>query len=254
MRPRNYIPDTAFTRPVLVVSLILLIAALLIASGFWQLDRARRSADELRLYQARSILPILVVGESELDIGTERFRLAEVTGTYLPEHSLLLANRISAGRSGYHVYTPISLVHKDSRGGGPVNRAVLVNRGWVSTDGEGVKLSPVNTPEGELTIKGRLNLPPSRPRFFGDGDVVATGTVWQYINLGDVSAWTGLYFEPMIMELDPSLQGAGGYLREWPVLDDALVARHNVFAWLCFALALAVVIFPVGVRVRRNLH
>ena len=60
------------------------------------------------------------------------FRRVEARGAYVPDSTVLLDNRIHAGRVGYEVVMPLRL--GDSR------MHVLVNRGWIAGTGDRTRL------------------------------------------------------------------------------------------------------------------
>ncbi|MFD9060969.1 SURF1 family protein [Kitasatospora purpeofusca] len=77
-------------------------------------------------------------------------RAVTVTGTFDPEHQLLVPNRELDGRQGYYVLTPLRTAD---------GRTVAVVRGWApGTPPAGASASgaPVDAPTGEVTLGGRL--------------------------------------------------------------------------------------------------
>ena len=103
--------------------IVLVVLGILIALGFWQLDRATQKRILLAGY---SVDPNATVVQLEPDLQSAtdlRYQFASATGYYDARHQFLLDNRTSHGRAGYHVLTPFKLRESQV--------AVLVNRGWI---------------------------------------------------------------------------------------------------------------------------
>ena len=109
--------------PLPAVAALLMLAVLLWA-GFWQLDRA---AEKRRLHAARADRSdqapvVLEAGLLESPAPqTLIYRAAKARGRYRQDEQYLLDNRTHNGVAGYHVLTPFKLEHSEVH--------VLVNRG-----------------------------------------------------------------------------------------------------------------------------
>src|SRR5687767_11507447 len=93
-----------------------------IALGNWQ---ARR-ADEKRA------------------LGAQVQRIA-VHGEFLPEHTVLLDNKVRQRRAGYEVVAPLRLAE---------GIHVLVNRGWIEAPPRRDQLPDIVTPRGRIRVEG----------------------------------------------------------------------------------------------------
>jgi surfeit locus 1 family protein len=145
---------------VTAVLLALVVAAVCIRLGFWQLDRlADRQALNAELAASLAEEPVRLPGAAGSVRGAPQdflYRRATVRGRFLPERTVLLRGRFHAGQPGVHVVTPMELA------GGEI---LLVNRGWVpAPDGATVDSVPAPTP-GETTVSGTLEAVPHT----GDG-------------------------------------------------------------------------------------
>lgn len=144
-------------RRLLVHLLVAAVTVSCIALGFWQLGRMRglqerndllteRLAAEPRPYEG------LVDGlDPDAPAGSERdarHRPVVVTGTFDPEHEVLLRSRSYQERPGYHVLTPLRL---DGAG-----RALLIDRGWIPYRFDGTDGSSYAPPAGSVRVTGRL--------------------------------------------------------------------------------------------------
>ena len=124
---------------------------------------------------------------------------------------------------------------------------LLVNRGWVAAGQSRQQKPPVSTPAETLQIAGRLNKPPSKPMLWNDSAPLVQDGAWQYMDLERFRQQTGLSVLPLWLELDKTLDGVGGYVRQWRAYDDSWVSRHRGYAVQWFAMALAFLIMCVYV-------
>ncbi|HRP07281.1 MAG TPA: SURF1 family protein [Gemmatimonadales bacterium] len=211
-----------------VATLTVLVAAVAIRLGIWQLDRleARKGANAV-LLEAREAEP--------LDLNREAptaGHQATAMGEFDSGIRLLLRNRVSRQAPGVHV---VSLFR--TTGGAPV----WVLRGFVpAADGVHPAVVPAPT-SGEVTISGELQPLPHTDD--GGGPLVIDGdTTWQRL---DVEAAAGLAPEaaPVILYLAGGEAGPGR-LREVepPILDNG---PHLSYAFQWFAIACASLAFGV---------
>ena len=109
--------------PIPFLILAVVVAAVCIRLGFWQLSRLgeRRAANAL----VASRLDSAAVGPERLPADTmrSRFRRVELQGEYDFAHELVLAGRTHDGSPGINFLTPLRLPGRDT--------AIIVNRGWV---------------------------------------------------------------------------------------------------------------------------
>jgi surfeit locus 1 family protein len=149
-----------------------------IALGLWQ----QRRAEEKRA------------------LGAQQVRV-EARGVFLPEHTILLDNKVRHQRAGYEVVTPLRT------GEGPV----LVLRGWIAAGPSRDALPAVRTPAGEVRIEGvelrrvPLVMELAKP---------AAGKVRQNLPIDSFAAETGLKLQARVIEQHSALDD--GLLREWP--------------------------------------
>ena len=156
-----------------------------------------------------------------------RLESLSLTGTFLPKYTVLLDNKLHAGKAGYEVVTPLQ-----ADGG-----AVLVNRGWIEAPKTRERLPEIRTPQGEVRIAGwkvdRL------PHALEVG-ASPTGPVRQNLDAVAYSKEINLILRPFFI-----LQREGpsdGLTRDWPRPDTG-VQMHESYAlqWYSFA-ALAIIL------------
>lgn len=140
------------TRYTVAALLLLGIAVVILASlGQWQLRRSdERRAILAAIEAGRKQAPVQLTPATPSD-SLVPWRVAQATGTWLPQFSVLLDNRNHDGRPGYWLATPL-LLDSTSR------QAVLVLRGWLPRviQGQGEPGLPA-TPEGPQTVTGELS-------------------------------------------------------------------------------------------------
>jgi surfeit locus 1 family protein len=188
--------------------------AAFIALGNWQ---ARR-ADEKR----------------ELAAQLEKKRLA-VSGTFLPEYTVFLDNKIRNHRAGYEVLMPLRVD----------GESVVVNRGWIEAGRTRDALPEVRTPAGQVRVEGLVL--ERLPRVL-NLDQQASGKVRQSLDIGAFAAQTGLRLRPYFLEQHSAADD--GLVRDWP-RPDAGVAMHESYSLQWYSFAALTVILLVALSFRR---
>lgn len=139
------------TRYTVTALLLLGIAVVILVSlGQWQLRRSDERRAILDAIEAgRKQAPVMLTPATPSDDLTP-WRVAQATGVWQPQFSVLLDNRNHEGRPGYWLATPL-LLDASSR------QAVLVLRGWLPRvmPGQGEPALPA-TPQGPQTITGEM--------------------------------------------------------------------------------------------------
>ncbi|AUA55432.1 Uncharacterized conserved protein [Achromobacter spanius] len=139
------------TRYTVTALLLLGIAVVILVSlGQWQLRRSDERRAILDAIEAgRKQAPVMLTPATSSDDLTP-WRVAQATGVWQPQFSVLLDNRNHEGRPGYWLATPLLL-------DGSSRQAVLVLRGWLPRvmPGQGAPALPA-TPQGPQTITGEM--------------------------------------------------------------------------------------------------
>jgi surfeit locus 1 family protein len=141
------------TRGVLATAFVLVMCAVCVRLGFWQLDRlqqrrARNHVQEQALRMAALTWDSATAEAIEREPARFLNRRLRAAGTYDPSGEIVLRGRADAGRPGVHLVTPLVVPG--------VPRALLVNRGWVpSPDAASVDARPYAEP-GTRTVEGIL--------------------------------------------------------------------------------------------------
>lgn len=218
--------------------LLVVMVGFFIWAGFWQLSRyddARAARDLGQERVTAAAVPLDDVADAADDPAT--YRRVEVTGTYLPGRQVATTPRSRDGRPGNLLLTPLEPVD-----GGPV---VLVERGWVPFDRDGVITGPAAPPEGRITVEGVL-LPAENPgttTAFNDAGLVT------FINPTAIEDDLGLELVDQPLRLLAQQPAQPGLL---PVAGDVPtfeLGNHLSYAvqWFAFA-AVALIGYPLLVR------
>ena len=133
---------------------VVLIAAVCVRLGFWQLHRLdERRAENAVLSAALSAPPIDLRGamlDSVLaDPGRYRFRRARVEGHYDSTAAFLLRGRARRGAPGVHLVAPLKL--------DGAARTILVNRGWLPSPDAATADPRPYASAGSMVVEGLLH-------------------------------------------------------------------------------------------------
>lgn len=225
-----------------VVTLVLL--ALLVTLGFWQLSRAEQKRELLAAYGDLPLDAPVRLNE-DFRLGPDwRFRRAQVRGRFDAEHQFLLDNRVHQGRVGYFVLTPLRLAQSD--------HAILVNRGWVPQGAtrEDLPALPLPDAAAPVTLAGLIDFPPEHVFMLGEGEGRDPGwpKVLQRVRLPVQAEQLGVPLLPALLLLDPA--DPAGFVRDWhPVVFGP--ERHVGYAVQWFALALVLAMLYLWVNIER---
>lgn len=214
---------------------VITIAALLVviiasSLGVWQLSRAEQKLSIARETAARSQLePLSNEALLASNVATQslHYRHAQLSGTWLAEHTHYLDNRQMNARVGFFVVTPFKLA--------PGDKTLLVQRGWVPRNiNDRTQLPSIATPSGAQKITVSITPPPGRLFEFKGAD---SGAIRQNINLEKFADETKLAVLPFsAQEIAGANNAADGLLRQWPAISSG-VDKHYGYAAQWFGLA-----------------
>ena len=151
--------------------------------GVWQIGRAaQKEALQTAIEQqsAQSVVDELALLAAPDSLNMVH-RLAALTGTWLPQHTVFLDNRQMDGKPGFFVLTPFELAGQTTA----AKKVILVQRGWVARHFlNRTEVPEVNTAAGLVRIEGRIAPPPSKLYEFKGADL---GLIRQNIYLSEFS-------------------------------------------------------------------
>ncbi len=222
-----------------VAALVVVLAT--VRLGWWQLDRAaQKQALQAVMDQRAAAQPLrgaAMLAATLAEVQTQLHRPVALDGRWSPTHTVWLDNRQMNGRPGFFVLTPLLLDD---------GSAVLVQRGWQPRNFQDRSATvPAPTPEGNVSVQGRMAPAPARLYEF---DGAARGAIRQNLNLADYAAETHLRLRPFTL-LQTSASN-DGLQRDWPAPATG-VAKHYGYAFQWFGLAALTVILYVWFQLVR---
>lgn len=198
-----------------------------LALGAWQWDRARQRLALQAAIEARGRTPPVPAAEllsAGADVAPLLHRPVVLRGRWLAGRTVWLDNRQMGGRPGFYVVTPLALAAGDA--------VVLVQRGWAPRDfQQRDRLPPVETPAGEVEVRGRLAPPPAQLYAFSREE---RGAIRQNLDLAGFRTETGLPLLPMSVQQTGA--ASEGLQRDWPVAASG-AAKNYGYAIQWWALA-----------------
>jgi len=245
--------SAASTKPRLarsVTALVLLgmVAAVCVALGVWQLDRAQLRRDLQHTISQGRARPVLTLAVDTPVQDLQDWRAVQAQGVWRNDLTVLIQNRNQYGRPGYWVATPFMLQ------GGAV--AVLVLRGWLPRRFDGalpaVAAAHADRIHGQLL--GHVPRIYELPRLWGKHRPPQSDTmpVVTNLTLAEFAQATGLVLLPAVLQ--QSGDERDGLVRDWagPSLD----ADKNIgyaLQWFSFAaIALGAILILLWRRVRHH--
>ncbi len=225
-----------FTRPKPSLTVAaLVVMAILLGLGFWQLDRLGQKRDLIAKITERSISePVPAPGFSQPgDIDFE-YRRVTASGTFRHDLEIPVYAIGPGGAPGYRIHTPLE------RNSGGV---VLVNRGWVPTALKDRALRAEGLAPGVVTIAGILRHPQAKARFTPENQPQTNAWLWLDMELAAAGrGLENLAYYVIYAVADPDSPGPPHGAISAPYIAN----NHLGYMLTWFSLALAlVVIFAV---------
>ncbi len=223
---------TLFTAPAVL---------LLLALGFWQVERLFWKQDLIAQRQAAVAAPRVAAPRSLEEARGMEFHHIVDEGVFLHDKEIFLGATSEAGRQGYQVLTPLLE---------PGGRAVFVNRGFIPAELK----DPAKRAAGQITdtvrVQGLLRLPPAEKPAWFLPDNRPDLNYWFWVDLPEMSAADRLdRVAPFYIDADATPNPGG-----WPkggVTRLALPNDHLQYAITWFSLAVALIVIYVLFH-RRN--
>ena len=207
------------------------ILAVLVGLGLWQLDRRDEKAALIDRIESRMAAEPVALPASIVDPADWDYRRVVVRGDYRHDRPLYLTGRTHRGRVGVDVVVPLRLAEP---GGGAGH--ILVNRGWLPTDGQRPDTAAITRPAGDVVVEGVLRLPGERGWMQPDNE--PDNNRWFWIDIpamADAAALPGA--APLLLDA-----AAGQHAGDYPVGGRTRVNlpdNHLQYAITWFGLAAA---------------
>lgn len=174
------------------------------------------------------------------NIEQKKFFQVEATGSYGEANEILIDNSIHKGRAGYHVLTPFILKEDQS--------IIMVNRGWLPVNRDRKILPETTSPQGNITIRGKIAKHKSKPPLIL-GELDTSTKAWLYFDKEVFEKKSGNKILPLVILLDKN--DAHGYIREWPKYKEK-VSMHIGYAIQWYAFSLIVLVTYLGVNIKKK--
>ncbi|WP_119167509.1 SURF1 family protein [Algihabitans albus] len=232
-------------RPKLLPSLLtLLMVAVLIGLGSWQLQRLEWKIALLADMEQRTAAAPITLGEALASPGTAEYRPIRVTGRWLHDREMRLLARTYRGEPGLHIVTPLALSD---------GQRLLVDRGWVSLSAEDPALRADGQPEGIVTLVGLARLGGWQGRDFLRPENDPAANAWLWMDLPEMAEAAGLS-QPVTQLYLAAI--ADQHSGRYPIGGQTRVELKNdhlqyAITWFTLAAA-AAVIFVLSQRRRRD--
>lgn len=212
-----------------------------LALGQWQLSRAHQKEALQAGIDAQRALDALdnAALAGRKNPVADLHRTVRLRGQWLPEHTVYLDNRPMQGRPGFYVLTPLRLKGMAS--------VVLVQRGWIPRHVvDRTRLSPVETPVGEVVIEGRITAGPSRLYELSSSNAASepsgSSVIRQNLELSALASRIQGALEPFtVLQTGPASEGLQ---RNWPEVAST-ADKHYGYAFQWFGLSALVTILYV---------
>lgn len=235
-------------RPGVIPSLAtLLMLALLLKLGFWQLDRAAQKRDinhQYLQFQDSPAKALSLLLHSDTNTEDVVWRNIEVNGDVDTDLRVFLDNRVVKGISGYDVFEALSPSFSP-------DRWLLINRGWLPVGPDRNVLPTVTAGEYPLPIRGRaVPLPVSGILLSETANLESFANNsfrMQTLDLEKLSAHTGHDFLPFVLQLDE--QQPAMLEPNWRVPGSGQ-QKHLGYAFQWFALAFALCVIYIKVNLK----
>lgn len=230
--------------PVAAWALALLVTAVCLAAGFWQLGRLAEKRERNARLRAVLAAPAESLASSPGGLARQEGRKVVASGVYDPTRHVLLSARFRDGELGVEVVTPLL-----TSGSG----ALLVNRGWLRAE-DGRSAHPESFPEpGVRTVTGVLARVPAREgsppwqRLEGAG-----AERWSTHELDSASVLAHLPYPPAtrVLVALPEPGAPREPARSGPPLLDEQVHLSYAFQWFAFAAVTVVGSLALALRGR----
>ena len=218
----------------------IVIVCLMISLGFWQLNRAE---EKLAIQQYVDQQNRIELNLNTQTVAVENlYQQAYGTGKYISDQSFLIDSQVFEESVGYHVITPFKLLNSE--------QIILVNSGWVPAGASRSVKPKTSFPQGALSLTGRLQKPHAKPPIWNDQTPLIQDGAWQYLSIDTFIDKSDLSVAPLILELEPSLEGVGGLKRKWQVYDNVWINRHKAYALQWFSMAVAFILICLVLELR----
>lgn len=230
-----------FRPPLWSVAGTLVLTALFVTLGTWQLQRAQHKRALEAAFSGAARVPLLV-----LEAGTPSPKLLDTQhavafGHYQAGHQLLLDNQSRDRVPGYRVWTPLALAD---------GSLVVVDRGWVPQHPDRRKLPPLGLADGMRRVPGFWRPLPQAGYQLDANNCAGDGfpRVVSYPTAAELACLLGPRTMNGLLLLDADQPD--GFARDWTLPNPVPPSRHYAYAaqWFAFAATLLFLFLKLNLR------
>ena len=205
--------------------------ALTVSLGNWQTRRGdEKAARQAQWDEALAHSPSMIAsGEDAAGIARQLPQAVRATGTFVPEATVYIDNRLVNGVAGYQVITPLAVADGSAW--------ILVNRGWAPrnmADRTELPRAPVSS--APVRIDGIAVAHVPRVLDLGT-EVGALRGIWQNLDFDAYERASGRKVARIVVQ--QTNETGDGLRRVW-LRPDAGVDKHRGYAFQWYALAVLV--------------
>lgn len=196
--------------------------------GNWQTRRGdAKEALQTRRDAAESAPAVEVAtGQDIATIATELPRRVRAVGTFVPNATVFVDNRVLNGIAGFHVVAPLQIGS---------DAYVLVDRGWIARDLRDPTAIPrVATPGGRVQIEGLAVERVPRMMELARRDPARLPGIWPNVSYEDFEQASGLRVARWVVQ--QTNDTGDGLQRKWPRPDFG-VGTHRGYALQWYGLS-----------------
>ncbi|VAX01607.1 Cytochrome oxidase biogenesis protein Surf1, facilitates heme A insertion [hydrothermal vent metagenome] len=238
-------------KPTLIPTLAtVLVLPVLIALGFWQLDRAEQKTVILSAVTAKMNSQTLVAIPNDAEIESAKYQHIRLQGKFDTQHLIYIDNKVVHGKVGYFVLSPF-LVTTSSK-------HVLVNLGWIAMGRSRQELPTVSLPTDELEISGRIKTNVDEVFALSEKsyDELTWPLVVQWVSPDQLSIVLNTKIKPLVILQDKVKKNNAVALyekqfkRDWKFISSS-PDTHTSYAMQWFSLAFVLVLIFIGVNTNK---
>jgi surfeit locus 1 family protein len=220
------IAGRVFTPHLLPTLLTVLMLAVTLGLGVWQLHRAEWKGRLIAEWEAQSQKPQIDELPPAGQRDTIKFRKTRLVGRYLSDKSIQIIPRAREGHAGYELITPLKMLSGE---------VVLVDRGFVASDTH----EAIDQPIGAIFAEGEMWPMPKRGWMQPENNPEADQWYW----IDPVAIARAKQLEPVYPLILIAETKAVNTL--WPMprmLEAPYANNHLTYAFIWFSLGLALVV------------
>jgi surfeit locus 1 family protein len=194
---------------------VILLAAVFIRLGFWQLDRLSQRRAYNALLTARVNQPAVDLTQNSVvsDPAALEYRMADVTGTYDFSGQVALRSQVVEGQVGVDLLTPLIVAG--------THQAVLVDRGWIPAQDLHRDAWTKYDQPGQVTVHGMLRMAQggSGSAIPMTGGTAAQVDLWGGVALSGIQKQVSEPLLPVYIQAGPQSDAPALPQRQAPQLD-----------------------------------